>query len=81
MLIRKKRNVGELLCACLLKPCRSRVIQIGTVTEGRFFSLFSGKHNDQVKVIVILNIFRQFIGIGAGMIDINLNNIKQFIFF
>ena len=44
------------------------------------FPLSSGKHHDKVDVVAILNGFNEFIGVGRGIIDKNLNIVLQFVF-
>jgi len=41
--------------------------------------LSSGKHDEQVDFVAILNGFEEFIGVRAGMIDIDFNDVKKFI--
>jgi hypothetical protein len=42
--------------------------------------LSSGKHNDKVNFVAILDGFNKFIWVRAGMIDINFDSVEQFIF-
>lgn len=43
--------------------------------------LSASKHDDKVDVVTILNGFNQLIRKGTGVVEINFNNIEQFIFF
>ncbi len=43
-------------------------------------TLSAGEHDDEVDLVAILDGFDEFIGVGAGMIEIDFNVVKEFIF-
>ncbi len=42
---------------------------------GRFGGLSTGKHDEQMNVVAVLNRFGEFIGVCAGMIDVDFNDV------
>jgi hypothetical protein len=64
-----------------IEICFESAREIDSCFSKMNFESSSGKHNDQMDLIAIPHGLRELIRVRGGMIDINFNDVVQFIFF